>query len=200
MRFYFIDDPSSLVTYQIVRNYFTDRILPNDPSDELLGSLPRPVARVPERPVTPLGYLSYWDKVNSGWVLEPRDLSDFKSARVRSIDEAAGAVRLKFITDVPGQQISYKEQLDEAVRVKNGSTEDTPIIDNSASVWGVTRDYVADHILLDAEKWRSAEAIISPMRISAKNAVMAAQSVEDVLAASNVDFEAAVSHLLDPPS
>jgi hypothetical protein len=101
-----------------------------------------------------------------------------RARALRAIDEAAGEARLRYITEVPGQQAVYMLKLAEA-RAHIEGAEPGPHLVAVAATMGRTTQNVAAEIAQIASVW---EQILSPaieaQRLSGKAAVMNASQAE----------------------
>jgi hypothetical protein len=115
----------------------------------------------------------------------PPTLADHKASAAAWIDAAAGQARLQFITDVPGQEMSYAEKAKQAAAFKldlEPTQDKYPAIYGEVGITAETTAGVADAILARYESWRIADSIIEPMRLGAKKAVAAAADAAAILA------------------
>lgn len=101
------------------------------------------------------------------------------------IDKMAGAVRLRFITDVPGQQATYLRKAQEARNFAEANFNGTPppYIAAEATATGKSAQECAQNILFLSSLW---EEQIGPaieiLRIAGKKAVSEATTPEQVTA------------------
>lgn len=112
------------------------------------------------------------------------------------IDAEAGAVRLRYITDVPGQQLLYAHKESEArayLAATDPDIADYPLIGADVQVTGATAAEVAQEIIGTAEAWTKIAALIEVARLGAKQAVSAAATREEKLAAAVVDWDAVIT-------
>lgn len=114
----------------------------------------------------------------------------------RDIDAAAGAARLRFITDVPGQQAVYMVKLQQALAYQAAHAADAgaavpPYIAAEAQALGTTAIAVADLVVDLATVWND---VVGPQieaaRLAGKAAVTAAADEAGVLAAKDAALEA----------
>lgn len=97
---------------------------------------------------------AHWRHVGGCWVWCP-PLEDLQTAAQNQIDVAAGSARLRFITDVPGQQGTYllKEQQARAY-VEAGCTGPVPpFVAAEAEATGADAGQAAQQIVATAELW-----------------------------------------------
>lgn len=108
---------------------------------------------------------------------------------LRDIDDAAGRARLRFITDVPGQQAVYIVKLQQAEAYTaavalNAQAAVPPYIAAEAAATNQTAQQVASNVIALAAVWNEqAGPAIEGQRMGGKSAVLAAQSLESVDAA-----------------
>jgi hypothetical protein len=118
--------------------------------------------------------------------LDVRSLEELKEAARQAIDVAAGAARMRYITEVPGQQATYMRKLEQArAYAAAGYTGSVPpYIQAEADAIGDTPQGAADAILATAALW---DDVLSPgiegARIGGKRAVTAANTAEAVQSA-----------------
>lgn len=150
------------------------------------------VLTVPYPP--PIGEHWYWAAPGQWQYAEP--LAETKAAALQRIDAAAGAQRLVYITDVPGQQAVYLRKMAEAADylaavALDAQAEVPPYIAAESEATGGTAAQAAQGIADTAAQW---DAVLSPAiegaRIAGKRAVAAAedaaavqQAMDDALAA-----------------
>jgi hypothetical protein len=108
---------------------------------------------------------------------------------LRDVDEAAGRARLRYITDVPGQQAVYMTKLQQAQAYAAAFALDAqaPVpsyLAAEAAATGMTAVQVTDNILALAALWNDqAGPGIEGARMGGKAAVTAAADLEAVEAA-----------------
>lgn len=130
---------------------------------------------------------------------DPNPLVAAKHYAAVDIDNAAGQARLRYITDVPGQQAVYLMKLQQAESYSAAYALDTeasvpPYIDAEATATGQTASQVAAAVLALATTWND---VIGPAiegaRMGGKAAVAAAadlQAVEDARVAAIAALDA----------
>lgn len=100
------------------------------------------------------------------------------------IDEAAGVARTRFITEVPGQALTYQEKAEEAADfVAAGYPTDLsnyPFIQGEMDATGKTKEQTADDILAQKSAWIGFGAEIEKYRIGGKKQVDEAADIETV--------------------
>lgn len=124
-----------------------------------------------------------WSAEARRWVAIPtlaRLLADAHAA----IDQAAGSARLRFITDVPGQQAVYLMKLQEARALLADPVASAPHIVAEAAATGQLAAATAQAIVDRATLWNVAlSPAIEGARLGAKAAVSAAATPEALAAA-----------------
>lgn len=138
-----------------------------------------PCVEVPEGQTAGIGY-SYANGVFTAPGPEP--LSAVKARALAAIDEAAGKVRVKYITDIPGQEATYLAKAQQAKAYKDaGYTGDVPPFIAAEAQYGLTAQQVADRVLLLEAQW---QGVIGPAiegaRVGGKDAVNAAVTTQEV--------------------
>jgi hypothetical protein len=128
----------------------------------------------------------YW-RDGFGWADMPTDASLHAK-----IDFEAGEFRKRFITDIPGQQLTYDRKEREArafVAEAQPSAGDFPFLAAEAQTTEQTLTEVAQSVIANANMWALLGAAIEGRRIGAKRAVTLAETLEAKIAAANVDWE-----------
>lgn len=110
------------------------------------------------------------------------------------IDAAAGAFRCQFITDVPGQELTYLRKEAEARDQLAGGAGPWPMLEAAAEALERPIAELAAEIVVRADAWTMLGAAIEGRRLAAKAAVRAAGDKAGKEAAAEVDWAA----LLDP--
>ncbi len=128
------------------------------------------------------------------------DTPDFALLRAHlclQIDIAAGSLRTRFITDIPGQAQTYEKKEMEArswsVGAEAANPGAFPFILAEATVRGVSSETVRDEIMAQVQALTPLAAAIEAHRIAAKQAVAAAATLPAIVAAATVDWEELVS-------
>ncbi|MDB5846547.1 MAG: putative tail fiber assembly-like protein [Rhodoferax sp.] len=127
------------------------------------------------------------DPDTGAWLAQPT-LKATRLAALNTIDLVAGAARLRYITDVPGQQGVYLQKAAEAEAFKAADfTGDVPpYIEAEATATGQTPQDSAEKILAIAQSWSNTiSPAIERYRISGKAAVDAATDAAAVQDARN---------------
>ena len=120
------------------------------------------------------------------------DLAPLDALLLAKIDREAGAFRMQFITAIPGQETTYRLKEDEALAWEDGVSDpdDFPYLREEAAAKGVSITSIAALVLGIAAGWRVLNPKIEAARVAAKDAVVAAGTVEAKHAAAAVDWEA----------
>lgn len=126
----------------------------------------------------------------------PERLAEHEAALHRQIDIEAGAFRLNFITDVPGQAETYQQKVAEAAEFAGEADPANPVgtypmLAAEAQATGTTIADLAATVTATRATWLQLGAGIEAMRMGAKKAVSAARAAEDwdaMQAAGTVDW------------
>ena len=153
---------------------------------QVVGSdleLPAPWSRVPLRqhpadtwdPTLNAGAGAWMDNSPSS----ATQLQDIKLAALSTVDAGIGAVRLRYITEIPGQQMTYQAKEAEALAftalpVPPVDLTDFPYIAAEAAALGVTAVEVANTYIDMSEAWRTKGVELEALRIGTKEAIKAA--------------------------
>lgn len=135
---------------------------------------------------------SAWSNTAMAWI-DPRTLAGAQAAALVRIDDAAGAARLRYITDVPGQQAVYLRKMEQAQAFAAGGYvgDPPPYVASEAQATGATAQVAADTILAVAAYW---DGVLSPAieeaRIGGKRNVESAATVAAVDAATQAAVDA----------
>jgi hypothetical protein len=106
---------------------------------------------------------------------------------ILNIDTEAGKARLRYITDVPGQQAIYTEKLVQAKDYLANTPADTSAhkyIGGEASARSINATQAATEIVAIASAWEDLSVAIESKRIEAKaaiNALPETATVQDVI-------------------
>jgi hypothetical protein len=117
-----------------------------------------------------------------------RDLAAYKAHLKARIDREAEEARLRYITAGAGQALEYQEAAEEAVRyAATGGAGAYPMLQASVDA-GEAPDLATAATLIGAREnaWATIGATIRRLRLTAKRAVDAATSVDEVAAAATV--------------
>jgi hypothetical protein len=124
------------------------------------------------------------------------DLAPVRTHLRDRIDAEAGATRMHFITDVPGQAQSYAKKEAEARAWTPG--DDTahpdlyPFMIAEATVRGVSVAQVRSEIVAQVDALIPIAARIEAHRAAAKIAVSAASAIPEMIAAATVDWNSLI--------
>jgi hypothetical protein len=122
------------------------------------------------------------------WIVTPRDLTTVKAEASARIDREAELARLKYITSGSGQALEYQEAAEEAARyVATNGAGAYPMLQASVDA-GEAADLASAAALISTREnaWATVGANIRRLRLTAKRAVDAAASVDEVAAAASV--------------
>jgi len=134
-----------------------------------------------------------WDAVAGAWTMDADKVDAALHAR---IDAAAGAIRLRFITDIPGQMLIYERKEREArafLAAEDPVLADYPLVAAEVAATGRSGAEAAATVVATAELWTAIAAAIEAARIGAKRAVSAAETREDKAAAATVDWDGVIA-------
>lgn len=117
------------------------------------------------------------------------------------IDAEAGEVRKRFITEIPGQQVTYRLKEEEARRWLPGVSDlqQFPYLRLEAEAKGITVDALVAIVKRFSAQWHLLNARIEAARTAAKDAVLAATTFEAKQAAAQVDWESVIDIPPPPP-
>ena len=122
------------------------------------------------------------------------NLSPIRDALLDRIDREAGAIRARFITDVPGQAQTYEKKEAEARAWTAGDPEaDYPFMAAEATVRGVPIAQVRAEIMAQVDALKPIAALVEAHRIHAKQSVKDAETVAGMILAATVDWEAVLA-------
>lgn len=117
------------------------------------------------------------------------DVAGLEAKLHREIDEGAGAQRCRFLTNIPGQALTYMRKESEARAFVAGATGPFPMLEAVASATGGAIGELAATIVARADAWIEIGAVIEAARQKAKMEVSAAQGTDAKRAAADVDWE-----------
>jgi hypothetical protein len=123
-----------------------------------------------------------WDDANSRWVTT-FSLDEHRARALVEVDAAAGAARLRFMTDVPGQAVVYVRKAEQAQRFAAAgfAGEPPPYIAREAAESGLTPQALAEQIIDTGSQW---DDVLSPAieaaRMRAKRRVQTATTAEEI--------------------
>ncbi len=136
------------------------------------------------------------DRVLRVWQLTPRDLGEVKASAKARVDYEAGQVRLRYITDAPGQDMTYDRKRREALEAldnPNPTAERYPVLAASIGIEVPSSgdakadfDAIASLVIAKEVQWAQSAAVLEAKRLGAKAAIEAAQTVEAAQAAAQV--------------
>jgi len=116
-------------------------------------------------------------------------LAKYKVAAHKEVDKVAGIARMRYLTIVPGQEITYQEKAAEATDyVAAGYPVDTtsyPRIEAEVSATGKTASQAADDILSTRSAWIAVGASIEQERIGGKVNIASAVDISGIDAAKD---------------
>ena len=115
-------------------------------------------------------------------------LSTMHEALYARIDHAAGEFRKRFITTVPGQEMTYLHKEREARTFMMEPEGAYPMLEAEAAATGVAVADLASAVIASADAWVGIGAKIEAARIGAKKAVADATTAEAKSAAAAVDW------------
>lgn len=126
----------------------------------------------------------------------PIDIAALKSDLCDKLDREAGAFRIRFITDVPGQAQTYEKKEAEArLWAINGAGDEVtnpdryPFIIAEATVRSMTFADVQAEIMAQVSLLTPLAALIEAHRVNAKQAVLSGTTLPEIIGASLVDWE-----------
>ena len=128
----------------------------------------------------PIGDKFIWDFESNTWKYT-ETLEEIKASTLSDIDILAGIKRLKYITDVPGQQTVYLVKLEQAQSYLQDNSISAPYISIEAEVMGVSMVIAAQQIVDKANLWNN---VVGPqiegIRRKNKLAVEVSSTVEEM--------------------
>jgi hypothetical protein len=130
------------------------------------------------------------------WTVRARtsdELAAIEAELLLEIDRAAGQFRLRFITDEPGQALTYEHKAREAAAYAAEPAGHYPILQAEAAASGLSVEVLAAEVAATAAQWRLLAAAIEGTRMGAKRAVRAAETYDGKIAAAQVDWEGLVA-------
>ena len=134
-------------------------------------------AQVPAPPPGP-GWL--WHFAAQAWQFTPT-LDAAIAEAGQAIDSGAGAARLRYITDVPGQQATYLVKAGEAAAFLAGGATPGPYLQAEAEATGQTPRAAAQQIIAVQTYWGAhIGPAIEKARRSGKIAAQAATTLDEV--------------------
>jgi len=113
------------------------------------------------------------------------------------VDAQAGEVRKLFITEVPGQEMTYLRKEAEARKYlddQHPSAANYPLLTAEAAATNQEVANLAQTVIANADAWAIAGAQIEALRVSAKDAISRAESVAEMFDAAAVDWASIGQH------
>lgn len=138
-----------------------------------------------QRKATQPQYPAEWSNTAMSWI-DMRSIEQAKIDGQAQIDDAAGQARLRYITDVPGQQATYQRKEVQAREwTEAGYPDPAPsFIAAEAEALGTTPQAIAQQVIALADYWAYVKGPeIEASRIKHKAAVRSAVTLEAVQAA-----------------
>lgn len=121
-------------------------------------------------------------------------LSALKADAVQKIDTAAGEVRAKYLTIIPGQSETYMYKLADCQQyIADGYPANVtayPWVDSESLAQGKSAADAADFVVATYLQWRGIGIQIEQLRITGKNGVRDATTIAGVCAARNTALTA----------
>lgn len=128
--------------------------------------------------------------ISNTWTGTP-DFAVLKAMLGAQIDAGAGALRARFITDVPGQAQTYERKEREARAWTEGADDaDFPFLATEASVRGVAIGTVRAEVMAQVNALTPMAALIEAHRMAAKIAIAGATTLPAIVAAAEIDWTA----------
>jgi hypothetical protein len=123
----------------------------------------------------------------------PPNFSKLREHLRATIDQQAGALRARYISDAPGQAQTYEKKENEARSWFDGdevaNPHKYPFMIKEAEIRGVPIEQVRDEIMEQVNLLTPLAALIEAHRIAAKQAVLTAATLPAIVAAGTVDWE-----------
>ena len=121
-----------------------------------------------------------WDFINLTWKYT-ETLEEIKQQALVDIDGEAGLARLRYITDVPGQQAVYMIKLEQANQYLQDNTSQVPYIEAEALALQVSLTVAAEQIIYKSNLWNN---VVGPqiegIRRKNKLAIDTATTVDEI--------------------
>ena len=131
-------------------------------------------------------------------VVDPRalegvslDLGILRASAAAQIDAQAEQVRQAFLTPGAGQALTYQRKEAEARAFVADQRTATPFLAAEAAARGMPVADVAAEVITLADRWIAAGALIEGLRMGAKAALAAAETLGAIVNASRVNWSAA---------
>lgn len=122
-------------------------------------------------------------------------LATLEAALHARIDAEAGKARMRFISDSPGQQLTYQRKEAEArafLAAPETPLSALPFLSGEMDATGADAATCAAAIVAAADSWILVGSRIERCRIAAKRAISAATTAADMNAAAHVDWDEAI--------
>lgn len=119
------------------------------------------------------------------------DLDTIKATLSAQVDMEAEASRLKYITGGAGQALTYQNKAEEAAAILSGGDPDPadyPLLAAEVGITAPTLTEVAQIVNLAQQQWKMVGAQIEALRLGAKVAIAAAETIEEAEAAANINW------------
>lgn len=134
------------------------------------------------------GFAEEWLEPDDTQLLPPLD--QVKAERSAAVDERAGRERIKYITDIPGQELTYREKVDEAKALADDLSPDPanyPMLSGEVGVTADTLAGVGEIILARYAAWQQIGSVIERNRLTLKAQIAGATDADEIAA---LDIEA----------
>lgn len=125
-----------------------------------------------------------WSFEHQAWHFTPSMVEAIEAALV-AIDAAAGAARLRYITDVPGQAATYTLKLAQAKAFLENDKTSQPFVQAEAEAMRATPTEAAQFIVATASGWAQLAPVIEKTRRAGKLAASGAQNLKGVAEAAD---------------
>lgn len=135
-------------------------------------------------PPAPVSLDGFVLRMSRRW--QPVPLQEARDALLVEVDAAAEARRQAYVTPGAGQAMVYMQKLAQAstfLAAQNPTPTDYPLLNATVGVEGATITDVANLVVQIAGQWTTIAASIEKVRLTAKAAINAAQTVDAALAA-----------------
>ncbi|MDR3436452.1 hypothetical protein [Telmatospirillum sp.] len=118
-------------------------------------------------------------------------LADIQTWATSLANSAAGQARTQFLTEVPGQDVTYYIKGLEAATYKSGQAAGTyPYLEAEASQTGQTLDVVAASVSATATEWNALSPVIEGIRRGLVVSIAAATTIDAIYAIVAADTTA----------
>lgn len=121
------------------------------------------------------------------------DFTNLKNYYRTKIDAEVGAVRVQFITDVPGQAQTYEKKESEARLWTDGdevtNPDRYPFMLAEAQVRGIAIAQVRAEIMAQVNQLTPVAALMEAHRVNAKQNVLTAATLPDIIAAAVIPWQ-----------